>query len=360
MGTPADRLAELLQFGPRKGRAGGGGGSAYPPGGGGAQLPKLPLGLVGVVVVVVLALWLVFSAYYTVQPEEKAVVKRFGAVIATRDPGLHFKLPFGVDTVEFVATERVLKQEFGFRTAASGGEGERTEYSAEDFPQESLMLSGDLNIIDVEWVVQYRIDDPMKYLYNLRDPTRTLRDISESVMRRVVGNRLGSDVLTTARVEIANLAGEEIQAAMKKYDTGIHIVTVQLQDVIPPKAVQPAFNEVNEARQERERMINEATKRLNQEIPKASGEASRVIAEAEGYASERVNQALGETARFRSILAEYRSAPVVTRTRMYLETIKAVLPTIGNVMVVKDGKTAPLPYFDMRRPRAAAAAEAQQ
>ncbi|MBK6726612.1 MAG: FtsH protease activity modulator HflK [Xanthomonadales bacterium] len=360
MGTPADRLAELLQFGPRKGRAGGGGGSAYPPAGGGAKLPRPPLGLVGFVVVAIVALWLVFSAYYTVQPEEKAVVKRFGAVIATRDPGLHFKLPFGIDTVEFVATERVLKQEFGFRTAASGGESERTEYSAEDFPQESLMLSGDLNIIDVEWVVQYRIDDPMKYLYNLRDPTRTLRDISESVMRRVVGNRLGSDVLTTARVEISNLAGEEIQAAMKKYDAGIHIVTVQLQDVIPPRAVQPAFNEVNEARQERERMINEATKRLNQEIPKASGEASRVIAEAEGYASERVNQALGETARFRSILAEYRSAPTVTRTRMYLETINAVLPTIGNVMVVKDGKTAPLPYFDMRRPRTAPAAEAQQ
>lgn len=351
MSAPADRLAELLQFGPRKGRGGGGG--AVPPGTGGPRVPKLPLGLIGLVVVVVLALWFVFSSYYTVQPEQRAVVKRFGAVIKTTEPGLHFKLPFGIDSVEFVATERVLKQEFGFRTIAT--DGERSEYAAEDFPDESLMLSGDLNIIDVEWVVQYRISDPMKYLYAMRDPTRTLKDISESVMRRVVGNRLGSDVLTTARVEIGELAEREIQEAMKQYDNGIHIVTVQLQDVVPPRAVQPAFNEVNEARQERERMINEATKRLNQEIPKASGEANRLIAEAEGYATERVNQALGETARFRSILAEYRAAPAVTRARMYIETIHKVLPNVGNVMVVKDGKTAPLPYFELRRPHTVSA-----
>ena len=222
------------------------------------------------------------------------------------------------------------------------------------------MLSGDLNIIDVEWVVLYRISDPMKYLYGMRDPTRTLRDISESVMRRVVGNRIGSEVLTTARVDIANLAQQEIQEAMSKYDVGIHVVTLQLQDVVPPRAVQPAFNEVNEARQERERMINEATKRLNQEIPKASGEANRLIAEAEGYATERVNQALGETAAFRSILAEYRSAPAVTRARMYIETLHSVLPNIGNVMVVKDGKTAPLPYFELRKPQAAPATETPQ
>ncbi|HWT14344.1 MAG TPA: FtsH protease activity modulator HflK, partial [Patescibacteria group bacterium] len=323
MGTPADRLAELLQFGPRKTKGNGGGGSAYPPRGGGA---KLPGGLIGFVIAAILALWLVMSSYYTVQPEERAVVKRFGEVVKTADPGLHFKLPFGIDTVEFVATERVLKQEFGFRTLST--DGERSEYAPEDFPDESLMLSGDLNIIDVEWVVQYRISDPMKYLYGMRDPNRTLRDISESVMRRVVGNRLGSDVLTTARVEIGELAEREIQEAMKQYDNGIHIVTVQLQDVVPPRAVQPAFNEVNEARQERERMINEATKRLNQEIPKASGEANRLIAEAEGYASERVNQALGETAAFRSILTEYRSAPAVTRARMYIETIRNVLPNV--------------------------------
>ena len=351
MSDPGDKVAELFRAAARG--AGNGGGKGGGNAGGGSRS-------YGLMVVIVLGfiVWGVISSYYTVQPEERAVVKRFGKVVSINDPGLHFKLPFGIDSVQKVATERVMKQEFGFRTA--GSEDERSSYSSEDFPDESLMLSGDLNIIDVEWVVQYRIADPMKYLYQQRDPDRTLRDISESVMRRVVGNRLGSEVLTTARVAIAALARDEIQKAMTAYDNGIHVVTVELQDVVPPAAVQPAFNEVNEARQERERMINEATKRLNQEIPKASGEASRVIAEAEGYASERVNQALGETARFRSILAEYRSAPTVTRTRMYLEAINAVLPTIGNVMVVKDGKTAPLPYFDLRRPRAAAATETPQ
>ena len=273
-------------------------------------------------------------------------MKRLGAVIAITDPGLHFKLPFGIDTVEFVATERVLKQEFGFRTLVT--DGERSEYAQEDFPQESLMLSGDLNIIDVEWVVQYRISDPIKYLYGMRDPTRALRDISESVMRRVVGNRIGSEVLTTARVDIANLAQKEIQEAMSNYDVGIHVVTLQLQDVVPPKAVQPAFNEVNEARQERERMINEATKRANQEIPRAKGIANRTIAESEGYATERVNAAHGETARFKSILAEYRVAPEVTRTRLYLETLNAVLPKVGSVLVVQDKQMPPLPLLNLR------------
>jgi membrane protease subunit HflK len=285
------------------------------------------------------------SSFYTVQPEQRAVVKRFGEVIKVSDPGLHFKLPFGVDQVQFVATERVLKQEFGFRTESIG---ERTQYAGADFPDESLMLSGDLNIIDVEWVVQYRIGDPMLYLYSMRDPTGTLRDISESVMRRAVGNRLGSEVLTTARVEISNIVRDEIQEAMKLYETGIQVVTVELQDVVPPQAVQPAFNEVNEARQERERMINEATKRANQEIPRARGNANRVISQAEGYATERVNQALGETARFTSILAEYRGAPEVTRTRMYLEALNAVLPNIGSVLVVQKGQLPPVPLLNLR------------
>lgn len=301
---------------------------------------------IGVLIVGFLALWLALSSYYTVQPEERAVVKRFGAVIKISDPGLHFKLPFGVDSVEFVATERVLKQEFGFRTIST--EGGRSQYSQDELPDESLMLSGDLNMVDVEWVVQYRIGDPMKFLYGMRDPTRALRDISESVMRRVVGNRLGSEVLTTGRVEISNIARDEIQEAMKKYDTGIQVVTVELQDVVPPQAVRPAFNEVNEARQERERMINEATKQANQAIPLARGEANRRIAAAEGYATERVNAALGETARFRSILAEYRQAPEVTRTRMFLETIDQILPNIGAVVVTRDGQSAPLPLLRLR------------
>jgi membrane protease subunit HflK len=285
------------------------------------------------------------TTVYTVQPEERAVVKRFGAVIRTTDPGLHFKLPFGIDSVRRVATERVLKEEFGFRTAAAG---EPTRYASQDFPDESLMLSGDLNIIDVEWVVQYRIGDPIKFLYSMREPTRTLRDLSESVMRRVVGNHLGSEILTTARVKIANTTREEIQAAMDLYQTGIHIVTVELQNVVPPKAVQPAFNQVNEARQERERMINEATKQANEAIPRARGEANRIIAEAQGYAAERTNQALGEAARFRAILAEYQAAPEVTRRRMYLEALSTLLPQAGSVLVVQEGQSAPVPLLHLR------------
>lgn len=303
-------------------------------------LPIVAAGLL-----VLLVAFATVTMVYTVQPEERAVVKRFGAVIKTTDPGLHFKLPFGIDEVQRVATERVLKEEFGFRTAAAG---EPTRYVDRSFPDESLMLSGDLNIIDVEWVVQYRIGDPIKFLYSMREPTRTLRDISESVMRRVVGNHLGSEILTTARVKIASTTRDEIQAAMNLYETGIHIVTVELQNVVPPRAVQPAFNAVNESRQERERMINEATRQANEAIPRAQGEAKRVIAEAQGYAAERTNQALGEAARFRSILTEYQAAPEVTRRRMYLETLSEILPQIGSVLVIQEGQSAPLPLLHLR------------
>lgn len=287
-----------------------------------------------------------WSSYFTVQPEEEAVVKRFGKVVAIRGPGLHFKLPFGIERAQTVATARVLKQEFGFRTV---GGGQRTQYRKGPAErEESLMLTGDLKVIDVEWVVQYRIADPIKFLYSMREPTRTLRDLSESVMRRVVGNRIGAEVLTTARVDIAATVRDEVQEAMDTYDNGIQIITVELQDVVPPARVQPAFNEVNEARQERERMINEAMRQANEAIPRAQGTANRVIAEAEGYAIERVNRALGETARFSAVLAEYRNVPEVTRSRLYLETLNQALPNIGTVLVVQEGQVPPLPLLNLR------------
>ena len=309
--------------------------------------PKKSARLILGAVIAIVLIWGVFSCFYTVQPEERAVVKRFGAVIDITDPGLHFRLPFGIDQVQLVATERVLKQEFGFRT--EGMRAGRTAYSAKQYEDESLMLTGDLNIIDLEWVVQYRISDPIKFLYSMREPTRTLRDISESVMRRVVGNRLGSDVLTVGRVEIQQLGRDEIQQIMDRYDAGIHVITVELQDVVPPPAVQPAFNEVNEARQERERMINEAQKRVNQEIPRAEGQALRTIAEAEGYATERVNRALGETSRFSAVLTEYRQAPEVTRSRLYLETLDEVLPKVGKILVVQDDQVPPVPLLNLEQ-----------
>jgi len=308
---------------------------------------KAGTGIVGIILLIVLT-WAAFTSFYTVQPEERAVVKRFGSVIGISDPGLHFKVPFGVDQVQLVATERVLKQEFGFRTAGTREDG-RTAYSPGQFEDESLMLTGDLNMIDVEWVVQYRIADPIKFLYEMREPTRTLRDISESVMRRIVGNMLGSEVLTIGRVGIQQSAGEEMQQILDGYDAGIRISTVEMQDVVPPPAVQPAFNEVNEARQERERMINEAQKRVNQEIPNAEGAALRTVAEAEGYATERLNRAEGESVRFSAVLGEYQQAPEVTRSRLYLETLNEVIPNIGQVLVVQDGQLGPLPLLDVNR-----------
>lgn len=308
-------------------------------------MPPLSSRPVLIAIGALLLAWGVMSSFYTVQPEERAVIKRFGRVYGIADPGLHFKLPFGVDHVQIVATERVLKEEFGFRTESSFGE--RSQFAVGDRPDESLMLTGDLNIIQVEWVVQYRISDPVMFLYGMREPVQTLRDISESVMRRVVGNRIGSDALTVGRVEIANTARDEIQEAMDRYENGIRVLTVVLQDVVPPLRVQPAFNDVNEARQELERMVNEATRQANAEIPRAEGTAKRTISEAEGYATERVNRALGEAARFNAVLAEYRNAPDVTRSRLYLETLNQVIPQIGSVVVVHDGQIPPLPLLNL-------------
>jgi len=296
------------------------------------------------VALVLVVLWGAYTSFYTVQPEERAVVKRFGAVIAQTDPGLHFKLPFGINRAQRVPTERVLKQEFGFRTTVLTP---RTEYSTAGLEDEAMTLTGDLNIIRVEWVVQYRVADPVKWLYRIREAEQTLRDVSEAVMREIVGNRLGSDVLTIGRVEIAAHAREQIQRVMDSFDSGASIITVELQDVLPTKRVQPAFNEVNIARQEQERMINEAEKRKNQVIPRARGQSNQAVAEAEGYAAARVNHAHGEASRFSAILAEYQQAPEVTRRRLYLEMVNDNLSKAGQVLVVQDDQHGPLPLLNM-------------
>lgn len=299
-----------------------------------------------VLALLALAVW---SSVYTVQPEGVAVVKRFGAVASIREPGLHFKLPFGIDRVTFVPTGRVLKEEFGFRTVSGD---ERAGYQKTRLHQgESLMLTGDLKVIDVEWVVQYRIRDADAWLHRVRDPAATIRDICEAVMRRIVGNSLGSDVLTEKRVQVATRAKVELQEILDSFDMGVSIGTIELQDVTPPESVKPAFNEVNQAEQERERLINEAEKRRNQVMPRAEGEAKQLVAEAEGYALERVNRARGEAERFGAILAEYRNAPGVTRRRLFLETIDEVLPRLGRVLVVDEGASGPLPllHVDDRR-----------
>ena len=311
-----------------------------------------PVRRIGSLVALALGLILIvvggFTSVYTVQPEEQAVVKRFGEVVSIREPGLHFKLPFGIDRAYNIPTARVLKEEFGFRTV---GVGERTNYRKDaEHRSESLMLTGDLKVIDVEWVVQYRIGDPSLFLHQSRDPRKTIRDISEAVMRRVVGNSLGSDVLTERRVEVANQARDEPQEILNSFEIGVIVSAIELQDVTPPEPVKPAFNEVNQAEQERERLINEAEKRRNQVLPRAQGEALQIIAEAEGYATERVNRAQGEVARFEAILAEYQNSPAVTRSRLYLEMIDKVLPRVGRIVVIDEAGTAPLPLLNLDTP----------
>jgi modulator of FtsH protease HflK len=285
------------------------------------------------------------TSFYTVGPDGRAVVKRFGAVTGVRDPGLHFKLPYGIDRQYFIPTERVLKEEFGFRTT---GEGPRTTYDKRpEHRSESLMLTGDLKVIDVEWVVQYRITDADRYLHSVHDPPSTIRDISEAVMRRIVGNSLGSAVLTEKRVQVAMQTRDEMQEILDSFNIGITIGTVELQDVNPPDAVKAAFNEVNQAEQERERFINEAERDRNTVLPRARGEALQLVEAAQGYHAERVNRARGEAARFESILEEYRNVPEVTRRRLYLEMIDNVLPRLGRVYVVEEGQMAPIPLLNL-------------
>lgn len=305
------------------------------------KLGPFGVGLIVAAVLVVLVLW---SSWYTVQPEETAVVQRFGQVVRTTGPGLHFKLPFGIESVRFVPTARILKEEFGFRSLAPG---RRTRYSQTDLTAESLMLTGDLNVIDVQWIVQYRIEDPTRFLFQVREPTETLRDISEAVMRRVVGNRLGSDVLTVGRVGVASEVKAETQQILSDYESGIRLVTVELQDVTPPDPVKPAFNEVNESRQDKERMINQAQQQANKVIPRARGEAKQAVTEAEGYAIERVNRAEGEATRFTAVLKEYREAPEVTRRRLYLESLKTMLGESKGIYVVDSEQRALVPWLSL-------------
>jgi membrane protease subunit HflK len=305
---------------------------------------RVPFGGIGGIVVLVLAVVLLWSSWFTVQPEETGVVQRFGKVVRTEGPGLHFKIPYGVETVRLIPTARVLKEEFGFRTEVPG---RRTRFSARQFLNESLMLTGDLNVIDVDWIVQYRIDDPGKFLFRVREPVDTIRDVSEAVMRQVVGNRLGSDVLTVGREAVQEEVKIEMQKILTTYETGVRITSVKLQDVTPPDPVKPAFNEVNEARQDRERTINQAQEQANREIPKARGEAGRTIAQAEGFALERVNRAKGEANRFQAILAQYRRFPEVTRKRLYLEALTTILPAAKSLYIVDADQKALIPWLSL-------------
>jgi membrane protease subunit HflK len=296
----------------------------------------------GRLLLILAGLLLLFSSWFTVGPEEVGVVLRFGAYARKVESGLHLKIPFGVERALKVPVERQLKEEFGFRTLKAGV---NTVYSQENFDQESLMMTGDLNLADVEWIVQYRVDDPYKFLFKVRDPRETLRDMTEAGMQRVVGDRGVNEVLTVGRQEICLAVEEELQALCKEYETGIKIEQVVLQDVNPPDSVKPAFNEVNEAQQEREKLINEARSEYNRVIPRARGEADQAVQQADGYAVDRVNRAKGEAARFRAVFAEYQRAPEVTRTRLYLESMREVLAKSGKKVVLDEEAKGLLPLM---------------
>ncbi|MFW6207038.1 MAG: FtsH protease activity modulator HflK, partial [Gemmatimonadota bacterium] len=281
--------------------------------------------------------------FYTIEPEEQGIVLRFGKFANITDPGLHFKIPL-VDQVIKVPTQRQLKEEFGYRTEAADV---RTRYSQADLSSESLMLSGDLNVANVEWVVQYRIVDAEAFLFRVRNPRGTVRDLSESVMRQTVGNRTVDEVLTVGRQEAATLVEQNLQELLDEYQTGLRVEQVVLQNVNPPEPVKPSFNEVNEAEQEREQLINTAESEYNKVIPRARGEAQQTIAQAEGYALDRTNRAQGEASRFDSLYTAYRQAPEVTRKRLYLETMSSIVPEVGQKVIVDEDARSVLPLLNL-------------
>ena len=295
------------------------------------------------VVSVLLLLLIAFSSFFQIDPEETGVITRFGKYVRSVEPGLNVKFPF-IERVYKVPVERQQKLEFGFRTVRAGI---RTEYTRSGYTDESLMLTGDLNLADVEWVVQYRIDDAYKYLFKVRNPETSLRDISEAALRQIVGDRTVNEVLTVGRTEIASKMEELVQQICKEYSLGIKIDQVVLQDVNPPDPVKAAFNAVNQAQQEKETLINQAKSEYNKVIPKASGQAEETIQKAEGYATERVNNALGEVARFNAIYREYIKAPEVTKRRIYLETMESVLPRLGNKIITDEQGNNVLPLLQM-------------
>jgi membrane protease subunit HflK len=297
-----------------------------------------------VIIIVILAIILVWGSVFQVETEEVGVITRFGKFSRITDPGLNSKIPF-IERVYKVPTERQQKLEFGFRTVRAGI---NTEYSTTGSGEESLMLTGDLNLADVEWVVQYRIDDPYNYLFKVRNPEGTLRDLSEATVRQIVGDRTVNEVLTVGRIEITVKVEELLQALCREYSLGVKIEQVVLQDVNPPDPVKAAFNAVNEAQQEKETLINQAKSEYNRVIPRAKGEAEETIQKAEGYATERVNNALGETARFNDLYREYVKAPDVTKKRIYLETMARVMPTLGNKIITDQSGNNLIPLLQMQ------------
>lgn len=301
----------------------------------------LPVSPLLVMLIIVLLFGAMASSFYTVPAESEGIVLRFGKYIEKVPPGLHVKLPFGIDNVIPVPTQRQQKLEFGFVTPGFTNPDQVSDESE----LEKSMVTGDLNSALVEWIVQYRITDPEKYLFDVRNPGQTLRDISEAVMREVVGDRTVDEIITIGRQEIEETALIRTRLLAERYQLGISINQVQLKNVNPPELVQPSFNEVNRAQQDRENAINLANGEYNKAVPRARGEADQKIRAAEGYRFKRINEAEGDVAAFNQVLVQYLKAPEVTRTRIYLETLSEVLPQARQQIIVDDTVQQILPML---------------
>ncbi|MCQ8105573.1 FtsH protease activity modulator HflK [Methylomonas sp. SURF-2] len=302
----------------------------------------LPLSPVNLLAAVLLLTGLNMSVY-TIPAESEGIVLRFGKYIDKVPSGLHAKLPFGVDEVVEVPTQRQQKLEFGFATTGSTN----PDQIGADPALEKSMVTGDLNSALVEWIVQYRITDPEKYLFDVRAPGITLRDISEAVMREVVGDRTVDEIITIGRQEIEESALIRTRELAQRYHLGVTINQVQLKNVNPPVPVQPSFNEVNRAQQDRENVINIANGEYNKAVPRARGEADQNIRAAEGYRFKRINEAEGDAAAFNQVLEQYLKAPEVTRARIYLETLGDVLPLARQQIIVDDSVRQIMPMLPM-------------
>ncbi|MBN2135891.1 MAG: FtsH protease activity modulator HflK [Acidobacteria bacterium] len=300
------------------------------PGFEGIKLPQIKSSWAWIALIALGIIIILFESVYTVGSQESGVVQRFGKYTKMVTPGLHFKAPF-IDKVTKVPVYSNLQEEFGFRTREAGVQ---TVIDKTGFEDESLMLTGDLNIVKVNWIIQFKIKDPIKYIFRVRAVQETVRDLSESVIRMEVGNHSVDEVLTIGREEIASNSFELLQKRLDEYETGVDLLLIKLQDVVPPDAVAESFNEVEKAKQEKERMINQAEKEYNKVIPEAEGEAKEMISKAEGVAISRVNKALGDVAKFKYVYAQYKRAPQVTRTRLFLETMTEILPKAGKKLFV--------------------------
>ena len=310
------------------------------------NLPKISPKAIGLGILALLVFLTLNGLWYQVPAESEAVKLRFGRLVEEGiKPGLHFKLPLGIETVDIQPVQRQLKMEFGFSTAGAtndfqyGARGEEENVKS--------MVTGDLNSAHVEWVVQYRITNLADYLFKVREAAETLRDVSESVMREIVGDRTVDEVLTIGRLEIETEALGKINQIAKLYDLGLTIDQVQLKGVNPPPAVRASFEEVNNAQQERETLINVARGEYNKAVPRAKGEADQKLSEAEGDALKRINESIGDAARFKSIYAAYANAPDVTRQRLYFETMSEILPRLGNKVILDEAASNVLPFLPL-------------